>query len=166
MEDMWPSKTDVACDCNCLHDAANNPDAPIKFDEHLNEFHIIYFVNGSEGYLLIRHCPCCGGKAPESRRASLFAAISVQELSRLAELTTPLKRLNDVITAFGDPDRDEEAGLMITRPESEGRPPETQVYHTLTYSALSEVADVRVAVYHDERVVFTFSGKYIGGDAA
>ncbi|MEK6322671.1 MAG: hypothetical protein AABN33_13425 [Acidobacteriota bacterium] len=166
MEDTWPSKTDVACDCNYLHDAANDPGTPIEFDASLNEFHIVYSVNGSEGYMLIRHCPFCGGKAPASRRASLFATISVQEQSRLAELTKSLKRLDDVTAALGEPDRDEAAGLIVTRPKSEGRPPETQAYRTLTYTGLSETADVRVTFYTDERVEITFCGKCIGDDGA
>ena len=162
MENAWPSKTNVACDCNYLHNAANDPNIPIEFDERLNEFHIVFFISDSESYLLIRHCPFCGGKAPESRRTSLFATITVQEQARLAELTKSLKHLSDVIGALGEPDKDEEAGLMLTRPEKGGRPSETQVYRTLTYTQLSETADVCVTVQPDERVVITFNGKYIG----
>ena len=164
MEDTWPSKSDVACACNYLQDAANNPDIPIEFDDRLNEFYVVYSVNGSEGRLSIYHCPFCGGKAPESYRASLFASVPAAEQARLAELTAPLKSVEDVIATLGGPERDEAAGLMVTRPERDGRPPETQAYRTLTYGNLSEVADVRVTVHPDERVVFTFCGKYIGGD--
>jgi hypothetical protein len=166
MEDTWPSKTDVGCDCNSLNDAANNPDVPIEFDATLNEFHIVYTVNDPDSYMLIRHCPFCGGKAPTSKRASLFAAIPVEELSRLARLTSSLKQVGDVIAAFGAPDRDEEVGSMVTRPEGEGMPPETQAYRVLVYKGLSEVADVRATVLPDERVSISFAGKYIGGDPA
>ncbi|MCA1600758.1 MAG: hypothetical protein LC776_03610 [Acidobacteria bacterium] len=122
MEDSWPSKTDVGCDCNSLNDAANNPDVPIEFDAAVNEFHIAY-TNDPHSYMLIRHCPFCGGKAPTSKRDSLFAAIRAEELSRLAKLTSSLKQVGDVIAAFGTPNRDEEAGLMVTTPTGEGMPP-------------------------------------------
>jgi len=165
MEDTWPSKTDVGCDCNSLNDAANNLDVPIEFDATLNEFHIVY-TNDPHSYMLIRHCPFCGGKAPTSKRDSLFAAIPVEELSRLARLTNSLKQVGDVIAAFGVPDRDEEVGSMLTRPEGGGMPPETQVYRVLVYTGLSGVADMRATVLRDERVSITFAGKYIGGEHA
>jgi hypothetical protein len=165
MEDTWPSKTDAACDCRSLNDAANNPDVPIEFDVTLKEFHIVY-TNDPHSYMLIRHCPFCGGKAPTSKRDSLFAAIPVEELSRLARLTNSLKQVGDVIAAFGMPNRDEEVGSMLTRPEGEGMPPETQVYRVLVYTGLSGVADMRATVLPDERVSITFAGKYIGGEPA
>jgi len=159
----WPSKTDVGCDCSYLSEASRNPVVPIKFDAALNEFHLIYGL--PDAYMLIRHCPFCGGKAPISKRASLFAEIPAQEQYRLAMLTNSLQRLEDVIAAFGKPDYDRDVGMMVTTPAKDGMAPETRAYRVLVYTRLSEVADVHATILADDRVSITFAGKFIGGES-
>ena len=126
----------------------------------LNEFHIVHSNGG--GHMMIRHCFFCGGKAPESRRGTLFARVPSEEARRLAGLTQPLETVGAVLSALGKPDRDSEAGAMITTPEKDGQAEETRAYRTLVYGGLSEIADVHVTVYPLDRVAFSFRGKYLG----
>jgi hypothetical protein len=161
METMRPSKTDIPCDCGYLERLANDPDMPVQFDARMNEFHFVYGPSGL-GKLNIYHCPMCGGKAPESRRAAQFAQLSAEERNRLFNLTNPLKTVSDVIATLGEPDHDRPTGTIVTTPEKEGQPPETKAYRTLTYTNLSETADVCVIVYPTQLVAFSFRGKFLG----
>jgi hypothetical protein len=152
------SKTDEACDCSWLQRMAENPNIPVEFDDTTHEFNIVCEV----GTFAIYHCPFCGGKAPESKRASFFTHISSEEQVRLRRLTAPLKTLSQVLEAFGQPDEDHEFGTGFEWPEREGRPPVAEWRRALVYKGLSDTADVRVTTYPDDRVGFAYLGKYIG----
>ena len=156
------SKTNELCDCNTLQDAADNPHLPIEFDAKLNEFHLVYDVNGGKGQMNLYHCFLCGGKAPGSKRHLQFATISDDERFRLRELINPLKTLDNVLTVLGKPDQDYADGVMVMLPETEDNPHKEQAYRSLVYEKLSDVADVRVTVYPNERVGIGFTGKYTG----
>ena len=156
------SKTDEFCDCGILEEAADNPYLPIEFNESLNEFHLVYNVNGGEGRFTFWHCPLCGGRAPESKRALMFKKLTVEERSRLVELTKHLKTLDEVISSLGKPDKDDAAGVMMELPETENTPPIDQSYRSLVYENLSDIANIHVTVYPNERVGISFVGKYIG----
>ena len=156
------SKTGELCDCDTLQNAADNPDLPIIFDTEANEFHFVYNVNGGEGRMYLYHCFFCGGKAPESRRHLLFAMISEAERFRLRELTSSLKTLDEIWATLGKPDQDYEDGAMFMLPETENQPSKEQSYRSLVYRNFSDVADIRVTVYPNDRVGIGFTGKYIG----
>ncbi len=158
------SKTDEFCDCGTLQQAADNPDLPIEFDARTNEFQIVFDVNGRKGHFNLWHCPLCGGKAPESKRHLLFATISNDERFRLREIINPLKTLDEVLASLGKPDKDYADGVMIALPETENSPPKEQAYRSLVYENLSDVADIRVTVYPNERVGIGFTGKYVGNE--
>jgi hypothetical protein len=158
----WGSKTEQACDCGVLEQAAKNPDIPIEFDPRLNEFQIVFTCNGEAGQMNIYHCLFCGGLAPPSLRKTLFAEVPVAENHRLASMTGQLATLVDVFAELGEPDRDEHGGVTVTTPEQDGQPPETRAYRTLLYTRLSDVADIRVVVSDSDQVSFSFLGKYLG----
>ena len=158
------SKTDELCDCDTLQNAADNPHLPIVFDAKLNEFHLIYNVNGGKGQMNLYHCFFCGGKAPESKRHLQFAMISDEERFRLRELINRLKTLDDVLATLGKPDQDHEDGVMIMLPETEANPPKEQAYRSLVYENLSDVADIRVTFYPNQNVGIGFTGKHIGNE--
>ena len=145
---------------NTLQEAADNPLLPIEFDLQVDEFHLIY-KDGIQGHSILYHCFFCGGKASESKRHLLFATISEDERFRLREVTTQLKTLDDVLVNFGKPDQDHENGVMIMVPEMGDNSPKEQSYRSLVYENLSDVADIRVTVYPNERVGIGFTGKYI-----
>ena len=129
---------------------------PVEFDPQLNEYHILR--KGGGGYSLIYFCPFCGGQAPKSQRSSLFHRLTDAEQHRLTELTKNLRTVQDVVAALGEPDI-KGLSMAVTTPEKEGMPETTQSYPVMTYSNLSDIANVNVQVYPTERVAITFQGK-------
>lgn len=162
---MLLSKTDIPCDCNWLQRNADNPDRPIEFDPSVNEYNIVYLMPSGQGKMTIRHCPFCGGTAPQSKRDLLFAVISDIERFRLVELTKSLKTLSDALEALGEPDEDCEGGSVVATLEHKGQSGVTQAYRTLRYDHLSETAWVHVKIYPGDYVAIRFSGKFIGDPA-
>src|SRR5947209_1768445 len=98
-----PDPTVPQCDCGWLEQAADDPSFPVAFDTRLNEYQFVR-SGETEGRGPIYHCPFCGGSAPKSKRESLFAHLSTEELLRLSELTKDLSTVSDAIAKFGPPD--------------------------------------------------------------
>jgi len=144
------------CKCGMLARIAEDPRDPVEFDPRLNEYHLMR--KGGGGYSLIHFCPFCGGWAPKSQRSSLFHRLTDAERHRLMKLTKNLRTVQDVIAAFGEPDA-KGFSMAVTTPEKEGKPETTQSYPGMTYSKLSDIADVNVKVYPNDRVAITFQGK-------
>ena len=156
-----------SCKCKYLERESNISDSPIRFDPDLNEYNFVYrTTDGGEAKLSIYHCPFCGGRAPKSKRSTLWATLSWAERFRLIKLTKHLRTLDDVLRAFGQPDTDDAAGLVVSTPGWFGKPEKTQGYRVLAYTKLSDTADVHVTVYPTDKVGFTFQGKYIGKSKA
>jgi len=151
-------RRDERDECNCGHLArlAAEPRETVEFDARLNEYHIPR-KDGS-GYSLIYFCPLCGGRAPKSQRSSLFHRLTEAEQHRLTELTKDLRTVQEVTAALGEPDL-KGLRLTVTTPEKEGKPETTQTYPAMTYSKLSDTANITVQVYPDDKVGITFQGK-------
>ena len=157
---MKISKTDEPCECSTLQEYVDDPDVPIVFDEKMSEYHIVH--REGEGYLVIQHCPFCGGKAPESKRERFFTRLPAGEIQRLAGIIRPLKTLDELIAAFGPPDADMALGSMEFKPEKDRKPSEAAAYRTVRYHGLSETAEVDVRIHPDGRVAgIWYSGKSI-----
>src|ERR1035438_9603067 len=150
-----PSKKDE-CKCGVLARMAEDPRDAVEFDPQLNEYHIMR--KGDGGYSLIYFCPFCGGRAPNSRRSSLFHKLTDAERHHLAELTKNLRTVQDVVAALGEADV-KGLSMAVTTPEKEDVPETTQNYPVMTYTKLSDVANVNVQVYPTDRVAITFQGK-------
>jgi hypothetical protein len=147
------------CKCGSLARMAEDPKNSVEFDARLNEYHIRR-ADGS-GYSLIYFCPFCGGNAPKSERASLSQRLTDAERQRLGELTKDLRTVQDVIAAFGEPDTRRPIGMTVVTPEKEGAPETTLACPVMTYTRLSDVADVHVTVYPADKVGISFQGKPI-----
>ncbi len=161
-----PNNRIAPCKCGYLESQANHPDSPVRFDPELNEYHFIHRTSTSgEAKMMIYHCPFCGGRAPKSRRSELFHRLTHAERQRLCDLTKDMRTVREVTTAFGEPDIKHPVGMVITKPERDGKPETTQSYPVLIYQKLSDAADVRVTVYPDERVGISFQGKAVKNDA-
>jgi hypothetical protein len=145
-----------------LEHAADDPKCPVEFDAELNEYHL---VRGPKDYLLIYYCPFCGGSPPKSRRGRLFHALTDTERQRLVMLTKDMRTFQDVSRALGEPDIKQPVGLVITKPEREGKPETTQSYPVMIYQKLSDVADVHVTIYPTDRVGISFQGKAVKKNA-
>lgn len=103
----------------------------------------------------------CGGKAPESRRSELFHRLPNAEQERLGKLTHNLHSVQEVTAALGEPDFERPNGMVTTTPERDGNPEITRTYPTMIYTKLSDVADVHVLVYPNDKVAISFQGKEI-----
>jgi hypothetical protein len=161
-----PNNRIAPCKCGYLDRQANHPDSPIRFDAELNEYHFIHRTSTrGEAKMMIYHCPFCGGRAPKSRRDQLFHRLTHAERRRLCELTKSMRNIQEVTAAFGEPEIRQSVGMVITTPEKDGKPETTRSYPVLIYTGLSEMADVHVTVYPDDRVGFSFQGKAVKKDA-
>ena len=159
----FASVTTVDCTCNYLESAVRDKDSPIRFDSRMNEFKFEYTSSdGVKGSLRIYHCPFCGGAAPASLRATLFATIPSAELGRLRTLTANIKTIQDVLDHLGKPDVDHPAGITITTPANGAQPPTTESFRVLTYLGLSDVAEIHITDYVNKGLRVSYQGKYIG----
>jgi hypothetical protein len=137
---------------------------PIVFDPQTAEYHIVLGPTGGTGFLVVYHCPFCGGAAPKSRRHLLFAVIPLEEESRLAELLAPIRTVRDALALLGEPEFDHPTGLRVGEDERDGRPPVRWHRRTLLYQRLSGVADVHLTEVRGGRIDWRLVGKYVGGD--
>jgi hypothetical protein len=154
-----PNSSAPKCDCRTLERLSKEPSVPIDFNAKLNEYYIVGAV-GEE--IMIYHCPFCGGRTPVSRRDELFMHVTHAEMERLNGLTRGLKTLDDVLNAFGSPDRDDPAGCGVTRDDGNGRP-RTTYYRQLTFNAPSDTARVHAVVDLNDQIQFSFTPKDIAG---
>jgi hypothetical protein len=156
------SVTDTACTCGYLQRESNEPKSGIVFDEVVNEYHIT--IGGKHsGHLLIYHCPWCGGAAPQSKRASLFAVITQDESSRLLGLAAGFKTVAQAVKKLGKPDDDMAVGVSRGSRPSESEAPTLTSYRTLWYRRLSKTADVLLTDYGPEHGLrVTLQGKHLG----
>jgi hypothetical protein len=152
------SVTDIPCTCGYLEQSANDPDIPIDFEEQTSE----YRLNYKNGWLIIYHCPFCGGMAPELRRKPLYVAIPSVEKKRLADLLSPIESLQQAIDIFGPPQRDDFIlGGDMPR-EVPNCPPTVEGTRYLYYTMLSQVAEVMIMEIPNDRPKWMLVGKRIG----
>jgi hypothetical protein len=159
---MPPQRKDI-CDCSVLERASREADHAIRWDERMNEY---FIAHGKSGRMMVYYCPFCGGSTPKSRRSLLFHTLTDAERQRLCTLTKDMLTVQDVTNAFGEPDISQPVGMVITKPERDGKPETTQSYPVMIYTKLSDTADVHVTVYPTERVAVSFQGKGVATNAA
>jgi hypothetical protein len=111
-------------------------------------------------HLVLYHCFLCGGKTPESRRASLFAIISDDEKSRLYELTKDIKTLEAAISTLGQPDYEApETETDITSGHT--TPDMTRSFRSFVYLGLSETANIIISDRQEQGIKIYFQEKSI-----
>jgi hypothetical protein len=76
-------------------------------------------------------------------------------------LTKDLHSLPEVIATLGEPDINDHTGVTVTTPERDGKPETTRVFRRMTYTSLSEMADVVITVYPPDTISIQFEGKAI-----
>jgi hypothetical protein len=151
-----------ACECGWLHQAATDPDHPVEFDPRMNEFNIVK----GERSIRIYYCPFCGGKAPESLRATVFAHVSAEERERLTLLGLGAESFAQIVANLGEPSGDQPAGAGIGIPAPDGQITQFISYRVVTYSQLSQVADLQFYLHADGTLArLVVSAKYIGNVA-
>jgi hypothetical protein len=166
----FASVTGEPCDCGFLERAVDDPHLPIRFNPSMGEYQFEFpspcsgeTCAEAKAYLMIYHCPFCGGAAPPSKRGTLFTYISDQEAARLYRMFDGMRTLEEVVRAVGPPDHDAERGLTVREPEKKGKPPRLRTYRTLRYTRLSDPADVEVFADPAEgNLQVGLVGKHIG----
>ena len=159
---MPPQRKDI-CDCGVLERASHEAEHSIRWDERMNEY---FIAHGKSGRMMVYYCPFCGGSTPKSRRSLLFHTLTDAERQRLCALTKDMQTVQDVTSAFGEPDTKQPMGMVITKPERDGKPETTQSYPVMIYTKLSDTADVHVTIYPTDRVGISFQGKGVTTNAA
>lgn len=147
----FASVTEAICQCGHMDLLANDAATPIRFVPELNEYHIEYKTpKGDSASILILHCIFCGGAMPQSKRNQLFESIPAAEQTRLQHVVKQLGTLDDVQRVMGAPDIDESipAELQI----GNVGPGAVAPTRSLTYSGVSEVADIHISVLPDGNV--------------
>lgn len=155
---MPPKRRDT-CDCGLLENASREPGSAIRWDERMNEYHI---VDAKGGQLMVYYCPFCGGSTPKSRRGSMFAHVTQQEEHRITELFRGLRKVSDVITRFGPPDEEREFATGVRKPGRGDEPERGEIFRGLVYKNLSPVADIVFNIGDSETVRGTWIQKYVG----
>jgi hypothetical protein len=166
----FASVTEEPCICGYLDRAADDPASPVVFDAAMNEYHLEFpdpcaggDCEAAKAFLIIYHCPFCGGAAPESKRAGLFTTFTPNEHRRLNRLFDGMRTLQDVIATLGPPDEDKERGLTVQQPEKDEQAPTLRTFRALRYTRLSDTANVEVyADAVEGKVHVMLMGKYIG----
>jgi hypothetical protein len=155
----FASVTTKPCACNWPRDVSREPQNSVRFDDSTGEYE---FITQSGGKLNIYHCPFCGGAMPRSKRAELFAYITEAELERLDELTRPVDSVDEAVRVFGPPDSEIATGLRKRTPARGRQAPRVASYRVLSFSRLSDTADVQLIDGGPEGIRFTYLGKYLG----
>ena len=153
-----PKRKDI-CDCGVLENASKEPDSPIRWDDRLNEYHI---VDTKGGEMMVYYCPFCGGSTPKSRRRSFFAHVTQQEEQRITELFRGICTVSDVVARFGPPDEEREVASGVRSPARDGKPERGEIFRGLVYTSLSSVADIVFNVGDSNTVRGTWIQKYVG----
>jgi hypothetical protein len=161
----FASVTEAPCTCKFLEGQAAHPKLPIRFNAKFNEYYIAGGTTEEDRVeVIIYHCPFCGGAAPESKRGEYFTDVPEQEARRLWTLLGGVKSVEDAFRVLGAPDVDAPYQVPDGWPkqtkERDGKQYEATRY--LTYSKLSEVAEVQITVYANNLLEATIAGKFRG----
>ncbi len=147
------------CNCGALEMASREVNHPIRWDERMNEY---YIAHGKSGHLMVYYCPVCGGRAPESRRASMFAHVTQEEEIRIYGLFRGVRTVSDVVARFGPPDQERDIAAAVRRPGSRAKAERGEAFRGLVYKSLSPVADIVFQVGYGDSVTGTWIQKYVG----
>jgi hypothetical protein len=156
----FASVTETSCTCGYLQRAADSPSVPIVFDKQTSEFQFTYQEAECDGpsTLVIYHCPFCGGAAPKSKRDLLFAVIPPDESKRLIQLFLSVRTATDALEQLGKPNRDDPTGTVVQSKDA----PLIQLFRTMVYEDLSEVAEVWLTERPDGTLTCSLQGKFLG----
>jgi hypothetical protein len=152
------SVTRTRCKCDLLQRAVAEPGDPIVFDEEMHEYHI---TKPRGGYLMMFHCPFCGGATPPSKRQERFASVPNAEIERLQRLTARFTTVGAAVASLGKPDSDHPRGLRVHSRQTSKAASQITSYRMLTFARLSDVAEVDLTDYGVEGIRFSFRGKYL-----
>jgi hypothetical protein len=149
------SENKTFCGCGTVEDLASQRKSPIAFDKNLHEYDLV--VNGGKVHYRMYYCFFCGGALPESKRASLFAEPSAQEMMEVAELISKAKSIEEVIQVLGSPDETVKAPKVAA-----GENGMSEVKTHYRYLRRWKTLDLTIREHKDGSIDSAFTGKYLG----
>jgi hypothetical protein len=150
------SVTTRTCGCEYLMQQAAEPGTPITFDSAAGEYRI---ATRRGGYLVILHCPWCGGVAPRTPVEQPFETVTWAEVRRLDRLTSTVRSVTQALSSFGHPAKDRKRGITVKMPATATTPETTESFRTLLFDKLSQTANVVLADYGPRGVKFHYEPK-------
>ena len=94
---------DAACQCGTPERRAAQMDFPMQYNAELEEYCLVHGAT-QNGKAAMRYCFWCGGKLPDTKRASLFTEPDEQEQAALGRLTDRIKNAAAMRALLGEPD--------------------------------------------------------------
>lgn len=146
--------------CSCVRIHAAEPAGPLKYDERLNEYELVYDSGHGRSSYPVYHCPWCGTRMPESKRSELFNTPDPADLAHLSTRLEGARTVRDVIARLGEPDRvwpgfnDDERQRVLELP---------RILRQLDYLRLSPTVQVIVQEREDGSVSWNFCGLPLPG---
>jgi hypothetical protein len=145
----------AACDCGTVEDLASDRKSPIEHDKNLSEYNLVS-GDGKTHYRMY-FCFFCGGRLPESKRASLFTDPSEEEIKEVAELMSKVRSMEQAIGVLGKPDETVKAPKAAS---GENGRSEYKNHHR--YLTRWKTLDLTVRERNDGSLDSAFTGKYKG----
>ena len=142
------------CACGTVAELASDRNCPIVYDHSLNEYNLVS-EDGKVRYRLY-FCFFCGGKLPESKRASLFTEPSDKEMREVALLMAKVRSMQQAIEVLGKPDQT----IKAPRTAQENGKSAYKSHHR--YSSRWKTLDLTVRERADGSIDSAFTGKYKG----
>lgn len=146
------SVTSRACRCG-FFGLASKIRHPVQFDERLQQYQLESVTReGRRRWLVLYHCPICGGCRPSFGGQERAVRLSWWEKHRLRRLTSGIDSFDAAIRRLGHPDDvwtlpDWYLRAEVTQDSQAGRD-----LRTLHYSQLSETVNVDVVEQPDGSV--------------
>ncbi len=84
----------VTFDCDAHTDEYECPDSLLHYSPRFDEYGLIIH-DGGTSLLVIRHCPWCGTKLPESKRDRWFDELEARGIQNPSEENAPPEYLTD-----------------------------------------------------------------------
>jgi hypothetical protein len=97
------SKTNTPCDCGWIAQALNTKDSGIILEPTLNMF---CFSSPNGVFLVLWHCPQCGGTFPDPGKPFWAPILTDSERSRLEGLIKDVADVTELFNRMGKPDYD------------------------------------------------------------
>jgi hypothetical protein len=100
--------------------------------------------------------------APRSQRDRQFAVLTWDEIRRLEALTHDVRTPDEAVTRFGSPNVERLRGTTVRLPGTDTEPERVESYRTMTFTGLSDTAEVVLVDYGVGGVKWQYAPKYIG----
>lgn len=145
------------CHCGTVESLASDRHSPIEYDKKLNEYNLVW--RGEKASYRLYFCFFCGGKLPESKRASLFTEPSAEEMKEVAQILGNVKSIQQALQILGEPDNTVQAPKVSS--QDNGKSDVNYKRHHF-YLRRWKTLDLTIRERKDGSIDSAFTGKYKG----